>query len=97
MEGSSYVEVVGESSAGSEADVGGGGRAGLGGGAGEDRQVRGEGKARQEEKAREEEQAGEDRLYEAKEVLQKVPKSLVWNFLRYIITDLHHTLKMYPS
>ena len=95
MEGSSYVEVVGESSAGSEADVGGGGRAGLGGGAGEERPARGEGKAR-EEQAREEEQASEDRLYEAKEVLQKVPKSLVWNFLRYIITDLHHTLTMYP-
>jgi hypothetical protein len=91
MEGSSYVEVVGESSAGSEADVGGGGRAGLGGGAGEERQARGEGKAREEE------QAGEDRLYEAKEVLQKVPKSLVWNFVRYIITDLHHTLTTYPS
>ena len=60
-----------ESGAGGEPEVGGGGGSGAGlprgGGAGE---------------GGVQEEVGEERLFEAKEVLQKVPKSLVWNFLR---------------
>ena len=29
----------------------------------------------------------EESLFEAKDVLQKIPKSLVWNFMRYVITN----------
>ena len=30
----------------------------------------------------------EESLFEAKDVLQKIPKSLVWNFMRYVISDI---------
>ena len=29
----------------------------------------------------------EEILFEAKDVLTKIPKSLVWNFMRYVITN----------
>ena len=29
----------------------------------------------------------EESLFEAKDVLTKIPKSLVWNFMRYVITN----------
>ena len=31
-------------------------------------------------------------LFEAKDVLQKIPKSLVWNFMRYVITIMYNLM-----
>ena len=46
----------------------------------------GEGEARGGEEG-EESVDVEESLFEAKDVLTKIPKSLVWNFMRYVITN----------
>ena len=40
----------------------------------------------------EEGEASVESLFEAKDVLQKIPKSLVWNFMRYVITIMYNLM-----
>ena len=61
---------------------GGGGRGGASSASGEGGQPRGRVGGEEGEAS-----VDVESLFEAKDVLTKIPKSLVWNFMRYVITN----------
>ena len=68
---------------GGDREVCGGGRGGASSASGEGGQPRGRVGGEEGEASVDVEES----LFEAKDVLTKIPKSLVWNFMRYVITN----------
>ena len=68
---------------GGDREVCGGGRGGASSASGEGGQPRGRVGGEEGEAS-----VDVESLFEAKDVLQKIPKSLVWNFMRYVISDI---------